>query len=392
MKKNLRIISVLAGIIFVFGITACSNQFDELKKSLKTSIVTNAQDNTDSPAETVEEVTYYVEHWLQATDGRTFGLDSKATQTLLGKKAALTAAVAKEYQGFTAEEITQQIIKGDGSTTVKVYYDRNIITYTFNANGGKWSDNSDQKTITGLYEAIVPVITEPAKDGARFCDWDTIVPQTFGLENQAYEAVWLTDSLTSYKIEHCLQNIYDDDYTINTVQVRTGLPGGITEATPLTYTGFDMKSVTQNTINADGSTIARVYYDRKNITYTFKIDPEYGKFTDNTTSKDITKRYGAKVEPPSSEDISQAFYHFTGWKNIPENYGEIERIFNAEFEIVYDSDIVMLARGAKGSIYPAPYGTYVYFGYWPQTIISPGVHIIGNAGISLFGYINFLPP
>ena len=75
----------------------------------------------------------------------------------------------------------------------------------------------------------------------------------------------------TYYVEHCIQNIYDDDYTLESVQIKTGLPGQMTQAEPKTYTGCVTKSVTQKNINADGSTIARIYYDRKDITYTFKL-------------------------------------------------------------------------------------------------------------------------
>ncbi len=411
MKKSFRIISILAGMMFVFGFAACSNQFDELKKSLETPAVPEAQDNaekkdntekkdttekkdapekketpeqkdtpeqnepvedtgtkTDDPVEIDEDVSYYVEHWLQSSDGRTFGLDSKATQTLTGKIDSTTAAAAKEYQGFTAEEISQKKIKADGSTVVKVYYDRKTITYTFKTNGGKWSDNSVQKTVSGLYEAIVPAITEPTKTGARFCNWDTIVSQTFGLENKTYEAVWLTNSLTSYRIEHCIQNIYDDDYSIDTVQIKTSMPGEMTQAEAKSYTGFETKSVMQNTVNADGSTVARVYYDRKNITYTYNIDSNYGKFADNTTTKAVTKRYGAKVEIP---EIIMNTYGITVTKwsaNVPQTYDTADRSFTAQYGTNYYDKITYLPAGTNGSA--GTTGTYVYFGTFPQRKVT----------------------
>ncbi len=322
-----------------------------------------------SAIEPEADVTYTVEHWLENTDGRTYGLDVKATQSLSGKTDSATLAAAREYQGFTPEEIIQQTIKADGSTVVKVYYNRKRITYTFNAKGGKWSDNSEQKSLTGLYEALVPVIAEPAKAGARFCNWDTLVPQTFGLENKAYEAVWLTNSLTSYKIEHCLQNIYDDDYVIDSVQVRTAMPGEMTQAEAKTYTGFNTKSIMQNTVNADGSTIARVYYDRKNITYTFNLDSGYGTFADNTTSMSITKRYGAAVEVPKVI-MSSYGMTVTGWSNsyyldTQKTYVGSNKTFTAQYGTNNYDTITYLPAGTDGSA--GTTGTYVYLGAFPQT-------------------------
>ena len=46
-------------------------------------------------------------------------------------KQYVAEARAKRYEGFTAQAVTQQIIAGDGSTIVNVYYERNEYTITF---------------------------------------------------------------------------------------------------------------------------------------------------------------------------------------------------------------------------------------------------------------------
>ncbi|MFQ9471247.1 MAG: hypothetical protein ACLRY7_04045 [Hominenteromicrobium sp.] len=55
----------------------------------------------------------------------------KETETQKGKTGSETKAAAKEYDGFTAETITQQTIAGDGSTIVNVYYKRNVYDVKF---------------------------------------------------------------------------------------------------------------------------------------------------------------------------------------------------------------------------------------------------------------------
>ncbi len=244
MKKSFRIISLLVGMIFVLVFAACSNQFDELKKSLKAATVTEVNDNTEENEDTQED--------------------------------------------------------------------------------------------------------SPVENSGEF---------------------------VTYKIEHCLQNIYDDDYVIESVQIRNGFTGEMTQAIPKTYKGFDTKTITQNIISADGSTVARICYDRKIITYTFDADSEYGKFTDNSTSKRITKRYGTKVELPSTKVIStRPLFSFAQWPdNIPETYDIVNQTFFAKYEYNYCDKITYLPAGTDGSA--GTEATYVYFGVFPQTLREEDVTV-----------------
>ena len=66
------------------------------------------------------------------------------------------------------------------------------ITYTFNANGGKWTDNKTEITVTGKTGDAVslpenPVYTTTNYD-YKFTGWNTTVPQTFGEENLSFQA------------------------------------------------------------------------------------------------------------------------------------------------------------------------------------------------------------
>ena len=72
---------------------------------------------------------YTVIHWQENAndDGYSF----KESQKLSGKTDGQTNATAKSYKGFTATEIEQQTISGDGSTIVNVYYQRNSYTIHF---------------------------------------------------------------------------------------------------------------------------------------------------------------------------------------------------------------------------------------------------------------------
>ena len=92
------------------------------------------------------EVTYTVEHKGEGADG---GYIALASQTLTGVTGSQTAAAAKEFTGFAApENIEQQTIAADGTTTVTIVYKRNSYRLIWDANGG---------TINGKAADTLPV-------------------------------------------------------------------------------------------------------------------------------------------------------------------------------------------------------------------------------------------
>lgn len=100
---------------------------------------------------------YTVIHWQENAndDGYSF----KESQKLSGKTNGQTNAAAKSYKGFTATEIKQQTIKGDGSTIVNVFYKRNIYKISFwyykqSGWSGDWKEYTDIR-ITAKYGAYI---------------------------------------------------------------------------------------------------------------------------------------------------------------------------------------------------------------------------------------------
>src|SRR5574344_1595845 len=119
MKKN---IFVLLPFVLIMLFTSCNN--------FNLSLLEQLQENA------VPMYSYTVEHYLQNAADSDYTIKSTDTQTKYGKKDAATKAKAKSYAGFTAQVIVQGIVAVDGSTVVKVYYDRNTITLTFDLDGG----------------------------------------------------------------------------------------------------------------------------------------------------------------------------------------------------------------------------------------------------------------
>ena len=118
---------------------------------------------------------------------------------------------------------------------------------------------------------------------------------------------------TSYTIQHMLQNAENDEYTLdsNNTETKTGTVGLMTAAeAKTTYDGFTALPISQATINADGSTVVNVYYDRN--VYRLTWDTDGGSY-----EQPVDIRYGAEISMP--DDPTKLGYTFKGWEGIPED-------------------------------------------------------------------------
>jgi len=243
-----------------------------------------------------------------------------------GKIGENTNALAPDLPGFTAKTFNQEKIAEDGSTIVKIYYDRKIIKYTFNAGEGHFDDGSNTLILSGRYEASVPTQERPSRSGYDFEKWDSTVPYEFGEEELTFNACWKFGADTPYKIIYWEQNISDNDYTKANEYPMTAPAGEEVTDEPSTKTGFTAKPVTPVTVKADGSTVLNVYYDRNLITYTF--DADGGNWNGSTADFVVKGRYGADVTVPANP--VKAGYEFFDWDyTIPQKFGDKDITFKA---------------------------------------------------------------
>lgn len=128
---------------------------------------------------------YEVHHYLEHLDGTYPSVPNK-TDNLRGETDALTAAAAKSYDGFTPTEFKQERIKADGSTVVKIFYDRNsyLLTYKDSLSAGVYASQ------TYKYDAAVTAIADPTKTGYTFTGWSPTVPDKMPAEARTVYAQW----------------------------------------------------------------------------------------------------------------------------------------------------------------------------------------------------------
>ena len=114
---------------------------------------------------------YEVHHYLERLEGA-YPYVPNEKDNLRGETGAWTAAAAKSYNGFTPREFAQERIKADGSTVVKIFYDRNsyLLTYKDSLSAGVYASQ------TYKYGAAVTAIADPTKTGYTFTGWSPAVP------------------------------------------------------------------------------------------------------------------------------------------------------------------------------------------------------------------------
>ena len=365
--KNVKILSKAFGLImlsaFFLGFAACDPQTIQLK-----------------PEET--EVTYTVEHYLQKVSGDGYEIDAAATQELTGMSGAFTQAQAKTYEGFTPKTVEQKTLKANESIIISIYYDRNIIEYTFDAVGGKFSDGKSSKTSSGLYGARVTAPENPEKESFDFTSWNETIPQTFGAQDKTFTATWTQkasqgggnesgegqeeEKTVEYTVVYYTQNKYDNDYSRYDSDTMTGKVGEKTQALAPDLEGFTVNSIEEKTIAEDGSTVVEIKYDRKIIKYTFNAGE--GHFANGSNTLILSGRYGASV--PTQERPSRSGYDFEGWDStVPYEFGEEELTFNAcwkfggdaAYKIIYWEQNISDNDYTKANEYPmtAPAGEEV---------------------------------
>lgn len=154
---------------------------------------------------------YTVEHWLQNIDDDDYVCKQSDSQQLYGKTGTMTNATAKNYPGFLAQEIEQTVIQPDGTTVVKIKYNRKIITVTVNLDGGNIDGNENNITAKGKFGAKTELeVSNPIKENCKFIRWNKNIPIEFPADDEEIVAQYIG----SFSITVNLVNWDDSDLKI----------------------------------------------------------------------------------------------------------------------------------------------------------------------------------
>ena len=204
----------------------------------------------------------------------------------------------------------------------KVTMPSHTVTYTDGVDSEVVFENVEK---TAAYKAAIPAYgdSNPTRTGYTFTGWkwynatDTAyaneiipAPTTMPAYNLVAVAQWTPATNTKYIVEHYLQNLTDDSYTLAETETKAGTTGAQTEAVAKSYPGFTVQSFNQQTIAADGTTVVEIHYNRN----TYKVTYDYGTAPDGASDlpTEATYKYGAKV--PVADKATAPGYNFDGWK------------------------------------------------------------------------------
>ena len=162
----------------------------------------------------------------------------------------------------------------------------------------------------------------------------------------------------NYTVNHYLLNV--DGTKPDTPEYTETLPGetGLTTAaTAKEYAGFTPQAISQATVNADGSTVVEILYERNYYTLTWNT----GENASYIAPEQV--RYGAAVTKPD-KDPTKVGYEFKGWENLQETMPAEDLVVTAKWEAAKRADYKII--------------------YWTETV-KEGVytvnHVINGKGI-----------
>lgn len=211
-----------------------------------------------------DDTPYKVLHYQENLDDDGYTLVD--TDNLEGTTGKRTAAVAKDYVGFTAETFAQTSIKADGTTEVKIYYKRGTVTFTLDLNGGTLDGKTGTITKTDKVGRAFS-ISNPTKAHAVFAGWNTVggtLPTTYNA-NATYAAVWTNIEATPIQITV----LPESDISVTKTQSGSVITFTAEECDSYRWTLDDAAKGSSRTCQIDTSTLLKG-------TYTISLEAKKG--------------------------------------------------------------------------------------------------------------------
>lgn len=174
---------------------------------------------------------------------------------------------------------------------------------TFESNGGSYVEPMYFAANTTAQKP-----SDPTRPGFAFGGWFTDAALTsvanfaqIKVSTKLY-AKWTERTDVQYTVQHMIENADNDGYSLKETETKRGQTGALTRATANKYDGFTAQTITQETIQGDGSTMVKVYYKRNVYSVTFwSIQWEggyvFGKYVKGKefTEYRITAKHGANI-------------------------------------------------------------------------------------------------
>ena len=262
------------------------------------------------------DIVYKVRVYLENVedDGYTFSEELTFTGTTGDTITPETIShfVFDHASGYTEED--GMIIKGDGSTVIKAYYNRERYTIDFSSG----IDGVEIESIENIKYGARVSEPELIRAGYSVDYWWGNNIGTFDFAdykvqcNETLYCYWVANINTKYKVKHYVQNIDDDDYTLYAERIKEGT----TDSYIYYYNvyeniegcRFSDHSAYSIQIKGDGSSEISIYYTRYTYNVYLRPDSRITLDVNGESGTNYTFRYGKKVR------IKATFNNYLGYK------------------------------------------------------------------------------
>lgn len=269
--------------------------------------------------------TYTVEHYKESPGGG-FSETAGESESLQGEESSDVQYTPKVYAGFTYDSQRTTIdgttrtsgrISADGSTVVRLYYARNIITLTFNPSGGVFPPDFSDGVLTGRYGEAVSVVS-PEKAGSVFSGWNPSLPEIFPAGDSEYTAIWDSEK---YLINYSLTDGDANEgnpatYTVETETIILADPVRDGYVFDGWYDSADFSGARILQIEKGSTGNMTLYAKWKAHTYTLTFHPNGSRGAKYT--QDFT--FGI-TQPLTAVTYERKGYAFTGWNTDSKGTG-----------------------------------------------------------------------
>lgn len=297
---------------------------------------------------------YTVEHYLQNADDDLYTLkETDITKT--GTTGEAPNVTPNRYDGFThvkTEVVNKdgsQVIAGDESTVVKLYYDRNIHTVSYTVSNNQLPREDLPKTISYKYGQTVSVEAQLEALGYDFTGWTTTsdlgishgspygVGDTFLMpdKNVVFTGEFTAKDNIPYTIQYKFEQVpregepfarYEEDPSLKASFQRTGKTWdevSALEADKVKINGFtfindpNISDLGVYHIAGDGSLVIGLCYSRNEykVTYTAKLADGTPVPLAGENPESHKHGYTVDVKTP----LDKPGYTFSGWRVTSQN-------------------------------------------------------------------------
>lgn len=258
--------------------------------------------------ESKTDIKYNIEKYFMETDGKTYTLDPAKSETKYDGVAGVEKTITPDtYEGFTFDSDNENnlltaMVKGNGTTTFKVYYDRNKVDVTIN-------DKTEQKYYGEEIDEPAAVPEEEIPEGKKQDGWvdengDPIeFPITVGTEDIVIEPNFVDDEfeITFMNGDEVVQSGKQTYGEVLAVPADPSLAGHT----------FDGWYAGETKVVAGTTTVPAAA-----TTYTAKFTPNSYTVTftaDGATVATGEYAYGTKISTIVPAYTAPAGYEFGGW-------------------------------------------------------------------------------